>query len=309
MDSLSQVVAVMRTGRPLSFRLQAGGTWGWRYPPVRGAAFHVVLQGSCWLLPADGEPIALAAGDVVLFPHGTGHGLADRPETPLADDCRDETQAHTVVAGTAAGGAEPELVAVCGQYLVDRERPHPMFAELPDVVHLPNRLGRYPALHTAVELLGREVDAPEPGSDAIVPALLDVLFHYILRAWLTREDCTRPESRGWGAALQDDVVGAALAAIHTSPERAWTVESLGAEAGLSRAAFARRFTTLVGMAPLAYLTWWRMTTATRLLLDTDLPVGAVARRVGYTSEFAFAAAFKREYGRPPGRYRSSRTAA
>ncbi|RIQ32484.1 AraC family transcriptional regulator [Jiangella rhizosphaerae] len=307
MDALSQVVAVMRTGRPRSFRLQAVGSWGWRYPPVRGAAFHVVLQGSCWLRPEAGEPVALSAGDVVLFPHGTGHGLADAADTPLAELCAGDPGHRVLAAG--AQDAAPDLVVLCGQYLLDRDRPHPMLAELPDLVHLPNRLGRNPSLHAAVELLGREVDAPAAGSDAVVPALLDALLLYVLRAWFSDENCAGAHPRGWGAALRDDAVAAALTAIHEGPERPWTVESLGAVAGLSRAAFARRFTALVGSSPLAYLTWWRMTTAARLLADTDLPVGAVARRVGYTSEFAFAAAFKREYARPPGRYRTEQTAA
>jgi AraC-like DNA-binding protein len=81
------------------------------------------------------------------------------------------------------------------------------------------------------------------------------------------------------------------------------VETLGAEAGLSRAAFARRFSALVGQPPLAYLTWWRMTTAARLLRETDSPLSTVAKQTGYTSEFAFARAFKREYGTAPGGYR------
>ncbi len=95
----------------------------------------------------------------------------------------------------------------------------------------------------------------------------------------------------------------ALRALHDDPARAWTVEELGALSGLSRAPFARRFTTLVGRAPLAYLTWWRMTTAGRLLRSADVPLRVVAQRSGYSSEFAFAKAFKREYGMAPGRYR------
>jgi AraC-like DNA-binding protein len=81
------------------------------------------------------------------------------------------------------------------------------------------------------------------------------------------------------------------------------VATLAAEAGLSRAPFARRFAALLGQPPLTYLTWWRMTTAARLLRETDQPLTAVATRVGYASEFAFSAAFKRRYGVAPGRFR------
>ncbi|MFD0576593.1 helix-turn-helix domain-containing protein [Dactylosporangium darangshiense] len=72
---------------------------------------------------------------------------------------------------------------------------------------------------------------------------------------------------------------------------------------MSRAPFARRFTALTGRAPLSYLTWWRMTLAARLLRDSDAPLRVVAQRVGYASEFAFAAAFKRRFGIAPGRFR------
>jgi AraC-like DNA-binding protein len=110
-------------------------------------------------------------------------------------------------------------------------------------------------------------------------------------------------SRRPAAALRDRGITAALQAIHGDPAGPWTVEELGRRAGLSRAAFARRFTMLVGQPPLAYLTWWRMTTAGRLLREDDVPLRTVAHRAGYASEFAFAKAFKREYGMAPGQYR------
>jgi AraC-like DNA-binding protein len=93
--------------------------------------------------------------------------------------------------------------------------------------------------------------------------------------------------------------------MHRDPARPWTVASLAAEAGLSRAPFARRFTALLGRPPLTYLTWWRMTTAARLLRESDAPLAAIAAEVGYGSEFAFAAAFKRRHGVAPGRFRRS----
>jgi AraC-like DNA-binding protein len=113
----------------------------------------------------------------------------------------------------------------------------------------------------------------------------------------------------WSAALHDPATAAALSCIHADPAYRWTVEELATRAGLSRSAFARRFTALVGRPPLAYLSWWRMTLAARLLRESDAPLSTVARQTGYTSEFAFANAFKREYGVAPGRYRRNRPAA
>ena len=96
-----------------------------------------------------------------------------------------------------------------------------------------------------------------------------------------------------------------MRALHADPSRRWTVEDLAAEATLSRAAFARRFTALLGVAPLAYLTGWRMALARERLRDTDERLAAVAQSLGYASEFAFAAAFKRHHGAAPGRWRAS----
>jgi AraC-like DNA-binding protein len=195
-------------------------------------------------------------------------------------------------------------VLLCGAYLLDRSRTHPLLDDLPAVLHLPARVGRHPGLRAAVDLLGDEVERRRPGADAMVTALLDVLLLQILRAWL---DERAEQPSGWAAALADGPVGSALRAVHGDPAHPWSVQELAGRAGLSRSAFARRFAALVGRPPLAYLTWWRMTLAARELRDGDAPLAAVARRVGYASEFAFAHAFKREIGTAPGAFR--RTAA
>lgn len=75
---------------------------------------------------------------------------------------------------------------------------------------------------------------------------------------------------------------------------------------MSRAAFAARFTRLVGEPPLAYLTGWRMTIAADLLRDTTATVATVARTVGYADAFAFSTAFKRARGVTPSAWRRNR---
>jgi transcriptional regulator GlxA family with amidase domain len=160
-------------------------------------------------------------------------------------------------------------------------------------------LVRHQALRTAVEMLAAELESARPGADVAVTALLDLLLVHLLRAWF--EDNA---DLAWGAALVDPAVFTALRAMHAEPARPWTVEELGALHGMSRAAFARRFKRLVGQGPLGYLTWWRMTLAADLLASSTAPLSAVCRQVGYTSQFAFANAFRREYGMAPGRHRS-----
>ncbi|KAB2340986.1 AraC family transcriptional regulator [Actinomadura rudentiformis] len=277
MDVLSDAIAAMRLGRPHSARTILESPHETHFESQQGAGFHVILQGSCRLLPAEGEPLLLGVGDVVFLPRELGHGIAVPGEAGVAR-------------------------MLCGAYRLDQARAHPLFAELPEVVHVPARVGRHPSLQGAIELLGQELDRRTPlGGDAALPALLDLLLLYIVRAWY--DDRPGDTATGWAAAFRDPAVAAALRGIHEAPERLWTVQSLAAHADLSRAAFARRFTDLVGSPPLTYLTWWRMTMAARLLRDTDLPLRAVAARTGYTSEFAFARAFKREFGAAPGQYR------
>lgn len=274
-DLLSDVIAVMRTGQPRSVHLTRHAPWSQWFDPVPGAVgFQVVLQGTCQLIPVDDAPIPLVPGDVVLLPHGRGHTLS---------------------------GADGSTITLCGAYELDPARAHPLLLTLPEILHLPAGPAQHPRLRTAIDLLSAELTEPDLGTDAVLPALLDTLLVYALRTWIHQSPADSPT--GWAAALNDPQLAAALHAVHHNPKHPWTVASLASEAGLSRAPFARRFTMLVGQPPLTYLTWWRMTMAARLLRDTSTPLSTIAREVGYGSEFAFAAAFKRSHGVPPGRYR------
>ncbi|WKX73810.1 AraC family transcriptional regulator [Streptomyces sp. XD-27] len=294
----------MRTGRPHSSRTAKRAPWGVRFPESDGAGFHVVLQGSAWLLgPGGADPLRLGPGDVVFLAHGYGHGLADHPESALEDVELEPDGSWPTLPDPGAVPTD-ETLLLCGAYRLNRARAHPLLTELPPVIHIPARVGCHTRLRAAIDLLGAELAEPHPGSHAIVSGLLDTLLVYLMRTWWLRE---RPEETGgWSAALRDRAVTAALHAMHSDPARSWTVEELASRGGLSRAAFARRFTSLVGRPPLAYLTWLRMTTAGHRLRETDTPLRAVAAECGYSSEFAFAKAFKREYGVAPGRYRQSR---
>jgi AraC-like DNA-binding protein len=292
-DVLSDAIAAMRTGRPHASRTQLVAPWGVRFPAEDGAGFHAILHGTGFVIPTRGAPVAFAPGDVVFLPHGLGHAIADTPSTPLVEVSR------PVASSTGAG---PRTEMLCGAYRLERSRMHPLVAELPDVVLL--RVERHPALRGALDLLTGEAGSA-PGADAATSALLDLLLVYLLRGWYDEQPAGG--TTGWSAALGDPAVAEALRAIHGHPERPWTVQSLAARAGLSRAPFARRFTETVGSPPLTYLTWWRMTTAALLLRESDRPLRAVAVRTGYLSEFAFAKAFKREFGVSPGRYREQPT--
>ncbi|WP_329464538.1 AraC family transcriptional regulator [Streptomyces sp. NBC_01431] len=300
MDVVSDAISAVRVGRPSSTRLRVGGSWCARIAPYEGAGFHVALAGSCWMLPDGGSPLCLNTGDAVLLPHGTGHVIADRPADRATVE-RAVDLARVAAVPSANSAADTELL--CGKYRLDQRHAHPLMAELPDVVHIPNRAGRHGELRAAIDLLGREVATSAPGSAVALPSLLDLLLVYLVRAWMADSTTSR-----WPAALNDPVVAAALRALHEDPAEAWSNERLAARVGVSRATLARRFTALVGRAPMAYLTWWRLTRAAALLRATPDALDTIARRVGYSSPYALSHAFSRQYGTTPGRYRAGVTA-
>lgn len=302
MDVLSQLVAATRMGRPRSFVVECQPPWARRYSAVPGAGLHLILEGSVCLVSPGGAITSLAVGDVLLLPAGSDHVLADDPArevSDLVDDSSGQYDDGVVVIGPDGPRSPgPRSVMLCGVYFFDQGRRHPLLGRLPDVLHLPARLGRQGDLGVTVSLLAGELSARRPGSDAAVSSLLDLLFIQILRTWHEEH----PDA-AWSTALADAFVGKALSTMHDQPEKSWTVADLADLVGLSRAAFAKRFKHLVGQSPVTYLTWWRLTVAGQLLRSTDLLLAQIADRIGYATEYAFAAAFKREYGVTPGAYR------
>jgi AraC-like DNA-binding protein len=301
-DLVGDAITAMRIGEPQVARALLQPPWGLRFPAVGAAGVHVILKGTAWLLPpGDADPILLSTGDVALVRRRKPHGLADDPASPLwdADLAQHVPTEHWPRDGSALDTRTRGTALIGGTYDLNGARPHPLLESLPDVVHLPARVGLSSDVRTVVELLGAEMDRDLPGGSAATPALLDLLLLYAMRTWF--EKLAAPS--GWAQAVRDPAVAIALRSIQRQPENRWTVATLARESNLSRAAFARRFTSLTGQAPLAYLTWWRMTIAARLLLTTDASHDVIAGRVGYSSEYAFSKAFKREMGLAPSRYR------
>jgi AraC-like DNA-binding protein len=302
MDVLSDVLAVLRTGRPFAARFSLTAPFSdQRRSHANGFGVQIMVRGNAFVTTADGDVIEVAEGDVLVVPRGSSHTIvSDSLSTPTGPECNGSGPAGLILRSPADPAATH--VMVCLAYAMAPGRTHPLLAAMPDFTHIPADPIARPELAGATAMLENELRAERGGGDTLVPALLDAVLMYLLRAIL-EGNARHCGFDGWAAALADRSIGAALQAIHAEPSRQWSVSSLGDVAGLSRSAFSRRFTELVGQPPLAYLTSWRLTLAARLLADTDAPLASVARQVGYASEFAFAAAFKRDFGQPPGRFR------
>jgi AraC-like DNA-binding protein len=163
-----------------------------------------------------------------------------------------------------------------------------------------------PDLAATTAALTREQARTISGTSLVISRLLDVLFVQIVRAWADEQ---HSGGAGWIGALRDSTLARALALLHRDLARDWDVEGLARAAGASRATLGRRFAAEVGEPPLVYLARLRMQEAARRLQRSDASVSAIAHAVGYTSEFAFNRAFRRELGVPPGEYRRRSVAA
>ena len=303
MDALTAVLAVAGVRGTVAATLDAAEPWGLALDAVAGAAFHAVTDGLAWLRIPGRPDTRLMPGDVVLLPTGLAHILASA--TDAATVPFDHLAAeHALAAGQnlRLGAGPGQTRILCASYHQDPAVTVPLLTLLPDMLHIPARQAGAP-LDTTLRLLAGEISRPQPGASAVLDRIVDILLVQLLRAWL--DTAAAPDrAASWLSALTDPIAGPALAALHSQPGRDWTIPSLATAIGVSRATLARRFPAQVGCTPAAYLTRWRMDLAAVRLRDTDDTVGAIAKSLGYTSEYAFNRAFARHRQMPPGRYRT-----
>jgi AraC-like DNA-binding protein len=302
-DALTAVLAVAGVRGTVAATLNAAEPWGLALDAVPGAAFHTVTDGVAWLRISGRPDIRLMPGDVVLLPAGTAHVLASAPDADTVPfDQLAAEQALAVGDELHLGAGPAQTRILCASYNQDPAVTVPLLTLLPDVLHIPSHQAGA-ALDTTLGLLAQEISRPRPGAAAVLNRIVDILLVQLLRSWLdTGPAHDRPAS--WLSALTDPVAGPALAVLHARPGHDWTIPSLAAAIGVSRATLARRFPAQVGCTPAIYLTRWRMDLAAIRLRDTEDTVGAIARSLGYTSEYAFNRAFTRARHIPPGRYRT-----
>lgn len=280
-------------------RTRVAGPWGFELLPRESVVFHFVAEGQAFVRQSAAATLELQAGELIMFPRGSAHEVAHSKrgktvplETFLA--MRD---------GVIDRGADATTL-ICGQFDMDRHLALPALRALPEAVCL--RAGTEPGaspLSDTLRMLRNEVETANFGNQIVVRNLLSSLFVYFMREWA---EAASPSANDWFSALRSPQMTRALTRIHEAPERAWTLDKLAKEAGLSRAAFARNFCALVGEPPHQYLTRWRMGIAAQLLEETELRVSEIASRVGYTSEFSFSRAFKLARGMPPTQHRRVR---
>jgi AraC-like DNA-binding protein len=291
MDLISEVIRSVRVGSAGARLIRQPPSAGLRFAAFDGSGFHIITRGTCWLI-GPGEPVSLRPGDIVLTSSGAEHGLSQVPRA-LRDLPLVEPGAHPPVPEPAA------FEFLCGAYRLDHGHAPQYLRTLPDLIALSPDYDHHPELRSVIDLLSADVSVVQPGSGATRRALLDLILVQALRQWHEQDTAA-----GWPGVAHPGIA-AALREMHENPHRPWTVGRLSEVAGMPRTAFSRLFTTAVGRPPMSYLTGWRLGRAARLLRETDASLANIAPQVGYSTEFSFSAAFRREYGVSPGRFRSA----
>lgn len=312
MDAVAGLLDGPRAREAFLLRSSMDPPWSLRVRDEAPLTVVALVRGHAWVLPDGGEAVRLDRGDVAVLRGPDPYVVADDPATPpqavihpgqVCTTLAGEELAEQWSLGVRTWGNSPDgaTVMLTGTYHLGGEVGGRLLRALPPLLALRDDDWECPV----VPLLADEIVKDEPGQEAVLDRLLDLLLIAVLRAWFARPEAEAPD---WYRAYSDPVVGRALRLLHHNPAHPWTLAELARETGASRAALARRFNELVGQPPMAFLTGWRIALAADLLLEPGATVGSVAHQVGYGSPFALSAAFKRVRGVSPREHRCAAAA-
>ncbi|MDR5815277.1 MULTISPECIES: AraC family transcriptional regulator [unclassified Caballeronia] len=331
MDALSDVLRLLRLSGAVYLNAEFTAPWcviGHVSPALcatflpraeRVVSYHLIVEGSCWASLTDDPATAMRvdAGELLVVPQGEAHLMGSSLElAPVSADVMVARYLETSpgeVMRLSYGPDQPDRANVtqaaeatriiCGFLACDDMLANPVLSSLPRLFKVDMRNDPHSAwLESSLKFAAAEAAEWRPGSATVLARLSELLFVEAVRRCITAMPADR---RGWLAGVGDRFVGKALAALHAQPGHDWTVDELARRVGLSRSAFAQRFTQLLGQAPMQYLGSWRLQVAAQDLLSGPHSIAAVAERVGYDSEAAFNRAFKRQFGMPPASWRRS----
>jgi AraC-like DNA-binding protein len=295
-EPLTAIVALLRARTVLSKVVSGAGRWAVRYAKFGHPSFCLMLTGSCWLRVEGATTTSLEPGDFVLLPETPGFSLAsDRkalgnPSVVAAEPGSTRERRH----GDPMGEATMRMLG--GYFECDPTNAALLLGLLPPVVHVQASDSGADRLAWIVRAIRDETSAQQPGGEPILVRLVEIMLIEALR-W--RPVGASAHLTGLLAGLADPRLSIALRLLHEGVPHRWTVADLARQAGMSRAAFAARFSRTLGMPPMDYLLRWRMALAKDLLRHDGLSLAEVADAIGYQSASAFSTAFSRCVGQAP----------
>lgn len=304
-DPVGEALHFLRMSGTFYCRSEFTSPWGLAIPPMQNCLMlHVVTVGRCHL-QVDGAPDQLLQpGDLTLVPHGEGHVLASSPGLPASKLFEiDREQVSERYEMLRLGGGGERTTMICALFQFEDPAAQQLITFLPKVIRVDSWAApQSDWIQSTLRMMAAEASEMRPGGETVITRLADILVIHAIRFWITHP---LSEQTGWLGALHDAQIGPIISKIHRYPGHPWTLESLAAEALMSRSAFSARFTELVGESAMRYVTRWRMNDA-RSRLQSGATVAETAMSLGYESEAAFSRAFKRRLGVPPGTVRRIR---
>lgn len=272
--------------------------------PRQIIAYHYVVAGHLFITVDGQPPIIIETGEIVVLPRNEQHTIGSSPDLiPVNADDLIQPAADGGLARIDYGGGGVPTQVFCGFLGNDMPR-NALISLLPSIIKLnvvEGSSGNW--VESTFKFAVQELASSHLKSPAMVSRLAEILFMEAVRRYL---ESSRSDENKAIAGINDSVVARALSLVHDHLSRRWTTEILAREAGLSRSAFADRFTRVVGEPPMGYVTRLRLEQATTQLAESTNSIARIASDIGYESEAAFNRAFKREYGIPPTSWRKNK---
>ena len=312
-DPLSDVLRAVRLNGAYFYMVEAAHPWSILtveatklVPRIHPASehlisYHILTSGSCWGGVAGDEQVLMQPGDAIVFSHGDANLLSSGKSRVAEAATLDATPSRYPSVAVVGDSSGPKSTFVCGFLGCDLRPYNPLLSALPHRMLARGVAGDW--LAEFPKHVVAESSNPGPGSDTMLTRMAELMFVEVVRRYVASLSA---RETGWLAGLSDGVVGPALRALHERPEHAWTLPELASMIGTSRTVLIERFSELVGVPPMQYLTQWRLQLAADQLARGSSKVAAVGARVGYDSEAAFSRAFKRATGQSPSAWRSAR---
>lgn len=285
----------------VSGAVDVGGDWAFSFPAYDGLKLYVLLKGEGWLF-IEGDPTKyhVKTGDCCLLTSGKPFILAG--DRSVKNTVPMEELLRTAQNGRMTWNGGGDALSIGAHFQFEGHLPPLFFRHLPPAIHIPEHLEQAAILRWSLERFGDEFRGSQVGRSLALHNLAPIMLLQIFRTYLA----SAQKEKNWLVALTDPNLSKALEAMHFTYQHPWSLEGLAKVAGMSRSGFALKFKSQVGTAPMDYLTSWRMQIAGELLDSSEQTISAVALAVGYESESAFSATFKKILHCRPGLYRKSR---